>query len=81
MASALAARRAGTTVVALVNAKDSPLTQAAEHVFPLFAGPERSVAASKSSIASLAAILHLVSAWTDAPVLRRCMEEAPELLA
>jgi len=39
------------------------------------------VAASKSSIASLAAILHLVAAWTDAPVLRRCMEEAPELLA
>jgi glucosamine--fructose-6-phosphate aminotransferase (isomerizing) len=79
--SAHAARRAGATVVALVNAEDSPLTQAAEYVFPLCAGPERSVAASKSFIASLAAILQLVSAWTGEPVLGRCLDEAPELLA
>jgi glucosamine--fructose-6-phosphate aminotransferase (isomerizing) len=81
VSSAEAARRAGATVVALVNTERSPLAQAAEYVFPLCAGPERSVAASKSFIASLAAILQLVAAWTDEPVLRRCLDEAPELLA
>jgi glucosamine--fructose-6-phosphate aminotransferase (isomerizing) len=79
--AAQAARRAGATVAALVNAEDSPLAQCAEFVLPLCAGPERSVAASKSFIASLAAVLQLTAAWTGAPVLQRCLGEAPELLA
>jgi len=81
VAAAQAARRAGATVAVLVNAEDSPLAQCAEFVLPLCAGPERSVAASKSFIASLAGILQLVAAWTEAPVLQRCLLEAPDLLA
>jgi glucosamine--fructose-6-phosphate aminotransferase (isomerizing) len=81
VASAQAARRHGAIVVALVNVEDSPLAQSAEFVFPLCAGPERSVAASKSFIAALAALLQLVAAWTGEPVLKRCIDEAPELLA
>jgi glucosamine--fructose-6-phosphate aminotransferase (isomerizing) len=81
VASAEAARRAGAIVVALVNVEESPLARAAHHVLPLCAGPERSVAASKSFIASLAAILQLVARWSDSSVLQRCLDEAPDLLA
>ena len=52
---------AGALVVALVNAEDSPLARAADHTIPLRAGAETSVAATKSYIASLAAIVQLVA--------------------
>ena len=81
VAAAEAARRAGATVVALVNDEHSPLAQESEFVLPLCAGPELSVAASKSFIAALAAVLQMVSAWTEEPALLRCEQEAPELLA
>ena len=42
--------------------EDSPLARAAHHVIPLRAGVESSVAATKSYIASLAAIVQLVAA-------------------
>jgi glucosamine--fructose-6-phosphate aminotransferase (isomerizing) len=44
----------GAETVAFVNDNDSPLAQAARHSFYLHAGPERSVAATKSFIAQLA---------------------------
>src|SRR5262249_53411307 len=59
LATTESARNAGACVVALVNAEDSPLAAAAHHALPLCAGEERSVAATKSYIASLAALLHL----------------------
>ena len=62
-----APRSAGARIVALVNAETSPLAQLADDLIPLRAGPERSVAATKSYIASLAAIVQLVAEWT-----RRC---------
>ena len=80
LASARAAREAGATVVALVNAEGSPLAALAEHTFPLCAGPEHSVAATKSFLASLAALLHLVAAWTDDAVLLDALRGAPDLL-
>ncbi len=47
--NAEAAKAAGARVVALVNVEDSPLAQLADTVIPLGAGPEKSVAATKSS--------------------------------
>ncbi|HEY0335370.1 MAG TPA: SIS domain-containing protein [Stenotrophomonas sp.] len=68
--NAEAAKAAGARVVALVNVEDSPLAQLAETVIPLGAGPERSVAATKSYLASLAAILQLGALWKqDAPLV------------
>ena len=81
VASAEAARRAGATVVALVNDEHSPLARGSEFVLPLCAGPELSVAASKSFIASLAGVMQIVSAWTQEPALQRCESEASEALA
>ena len=59
------ARRAGAVTAAIVNDAASPLAAAAEIVLPLAAGPERSVAATKSFVASLAALLRMTAAWTD----------------
>lgn len=68
--NASAAADAGARVVAIVNAEDSPLAALADTVIPLHAGPERSVAATKSYLGSLAAILQLAAYWkNEAPLL------------
>jgi glucosamine--fructose-6-phosphate aminotransferase (isomerizing) len=78
--SAEAAHRAGAEVVALVNVEDSPLAEAADIVIPLRAGAERSVAATKSYLGTLAAILHLVARWKDDAALLDAMHALPEAL-
>lgn len=78
--NAEAARRAGARVVALVNAEHSPLAAIADHVIPLQAGPELSVAATKSFIASLTAVLHLVAHWREDAELLRALRDLPEQL-
>lgn len=78
--SARAAKEAGALVVAIVNDADSPLAEVAEVTLPLLAGPERSVAATKSFIASLLVILGLVAAWTDEDDLNRAAADAPRVL-
>lgn len=80
LASVSAAQRASAYCVALVNAEDSPLAQLADTVLPLRAGPEVSVAATKSYIAALAAVVDLLSAWTNDADLTKALESAPELL-
>ena len=49
----------------------------ADEVFDLAAGPERSVAATKSFIASLAAIARIVAEWSDDDALRSRSARAP----
>ena len=80
LAAAEAARNAGALVLALVNAEDSPLARTAHHAIPLRAGVETSVAATKSYIASLAAIVHLVASWTQDRELHLALEQAPDQL-
>ena len=80
LATTEAARTAGALVVALVNTEDSPLMQIANYAIPLCAGVEHSVAATKSYIASLAAIVHLVAEWTADSALLENLVAAPELL-
>lgn len=74
------ARTAGATIVALVNVQDSPLAQRADHVIALCAGAEKSVAATKSFIASLAAVTHLVSCWAQDQELSAAIRKAPKQL-
>ncbi|MGW8128097.1 MAG: SIS domain-containing protein [Stenotrophomonas sp.] len=79
--NAEAAKAAGARVVALVNVEDSPLAQLADTVIPLGAGAERSVAATKSYLASLAAILQLCAYWRDDPTLIAALDALPAALA
>jgi glucosamine--fructose-6-phosphate aminotransferase (isomerizing) len=73
-------RTAGAWVLALVNDTDSPLADMADEVLGLAAGPERSVAATKSFIASLAAIVRVVAEWSDDDALRGELGGLPGLL-
>lgn len=73
-----AARGAGAMVIAVVNVVDSPLARIAEAVIPLHAGTERSVAATKSYICSLAAILHLTARWSEDARLADALGELPD---
>jgi glucosamine--fructose-6-phosphate aminotransferase (isomerizing) len=78
--AARAARAAGAHVAAFVNAPDSPLADAADSVVPLRAGAERSVAATKSCLGAMAAILHLVALWSDDRSLLGALDALPEAL-
>jgi len=81
LAAVASARAAGARIVALVNAETSPLAQLADELLPLHAGPERSVAATKSYLASLSAIVQLVAVWSRDTSLVGALEQLPQLLA
>lgn len=74
------ARRAGALTVAFVNKEASPLAQTAEVVFPLWAAPEEAVAATKSYLATLAALIQLVAHWSDNKNLKDALPLLPEAL-
>jgi glutamine---fructose-6-phosphate transaminase (isomerizing) len=78
LASAKAARKSGACLVALVNAPDSPLARLADVELPLWAGPELSVAATKSYLASLAALAQVVAAWTEDSELQSALATLPD---
>jgi glucosamine--fructose-6-phosphate aminotransferase (isomerizing) len=80
LASVGGARASGATVLALCNRTDSPLVAAADHVIPLHAGSELSVAATKSYLASLAALARLVAAWTNNSAMKSALADLPWLL-
>ena len=80
VATAAMARTSGAITVAIVNDTGSPLAQACEIVLPLEAGPELSVAASKSFIASLAVLLRLAAAWTDDAAMQASLDRLPARL-
>jgi glucosamine--fructose-6-phosphate aminotransferase (isomerizing) len=75
--SAQAAKAAGAQVVALVNDTDSPLAHWADTVVPLHAGPERSVAATKSYLATLSAVLQLTACWSGDQALQAALDRLP----
>lgn len=80
ISAAEAAKKAGATVVALVNEEEAPLMQWADFALPLCAGAEHSVAATKSYIASLAAVIHLVAAWAGDEALLVELQAAADKL-
>jgi glucosamine--fructose-6-phosphate aminotransferase (isomerizing) len=67
-------------VVALVNSEDSPLADIAAAHRAAVRGRGTSVAATKSFIASLGALLHLVGAWSNDTALLDALRGAPALL-
>jgi glucosamine--fructose-6-phosphate aminotransferase (isomerizing) len=73
--------RAGATTVAFINDVQSPLAAVCPHVVPLCAGVERSVAATKSFIATLAAVARLVAHWQNDVPLLRALATLPERLS
>ena len=74
------ARASGALVVGLINAPSSPLAASCDHVIPLCAGPETSVAASKTFLLASLAFLQLAAAWTDEPSLHDAATRLPDAL-
>lgn len=80
IAAAQDARRQGALVVAIVNDEASPLAQMADICIPIHAGPETSVAATKSFIGTLVALTHLVAEWSGDPALTAALPEVGSIL-
>ena len=75
-----ALRKAGALTVAAVNAPNSPLADACEFHLPLMAGPELSVAATKSYIAMLSISAQLVAHWQKDDALLGALNTLPDAL-
>jgi glutamine---fructose-6-phosphate transaminase (isomerizing) len=76
-----AAKRAGALTLALVNDVSSPLATSADCLLPIHAGPEKSVAATKSMIATLAAGAALIAEWRQDAALSAALFKLPALLS
>ena len=75
------AKRGGALTAAIVNDIESPLAKICDIPLPMAAGPELSVAATKTFIATLAVFLRLTAAWTDDEAMREAIERLPARLA
>lgn len=80
LATVEAQRAAGAQIVALVNEESSPLAAMADTLIALKAGPERSVAATKSCLTAMAALVALVAAITGDPALSDAVVALPATL-
>jgi glucosamine--fructose-6-phosphate aminotransferase (isomerizing) len=80
LASVAAAKAAGATILVLCNSPDAPLIAAADMVVALRAGIETSVAATKSYLATLAALIRIVAAWTQDAALESAVATLPALM-
>lgn len=76
-----AAKKGGATTIAVVNVVDSPLGNAADVVLALHAGEEKSVAATKSFIAAVAALSGVVASASGDTNLQAGLQRLPEALA
>ncbi len=81
LAMARAAREAGALTVALTNDVASPLAAAVDHPLALHAGPERSVAATKTFVTSAVAGLWLIAEWAGDAALLAAIAALPGHLA
>ncbi|MER2491064.1 glucosamine-6-phosphate deaminase NagB-II [Catenovulum sediminis] len=74
------AKAAGALTVALVNDESSPLAQNADFLLPLNAGVETAVAATKSYLCTLSAVLQLVAHWKQDQSLHLALDVLPKQL-
>ena len=74
------ARRSGALTFALTNTVGSPLAAAAEHMVALRSGEEKSVAATKTFVASIVAGLGILGNWLEDKALLAALDSLPRLL-
>lgn len=75
-----AARAGGALVVGFINDEAAPLAALCDVALPLCAGPETSVAATKSFLLSGLAFLQLVAHWSGDPALAEAAAALPGAL-
>ncbi len=74
-------RKQGRPTLAITNDGASPLAQAADHVIELHAGPEQSVAATKTYTAQLTILALLAAAWSGDAARLAAVRHLPEAIA
>jgi glutamine---fructose-6-phosphate transaminase (isomerizing) len=74
-------KRQGRPTLAITNDGRSPLAAAADHVIEIHAGPERSVAATKTYTAQLTVMAMLAAAWSAQPERLAELRRLPDALA
>lgn len=74
------ARKSGALTVAFLNQTDSPIAKAAEYIIPLHAGVEVAVAATKTYLATLGALIQFTALLTQDQILQQQLAELPERL-
>lgn len=72
-----AARNGGASTIAILNETDSPVGLKADTVLPILAGPEYAVAATKSFVGSLFAILGFIAGLTGDKKLEAALRDFP----
>ena len=75
------ARRGGSLTIALTNVIASPLARESIAALDMLAGPELSVAATKSFVNSAVAGLLILAEWTGNLVLKNAIEALPQALS
>ncbi|MBQ4888585.1 SIS domain-containing protein [Shewanella sp. MMG014] len=80
LAQARMAKNAGAFCVALVNDETAPIKDIVDVVLPLRAGEEKAVAATKSYLATLSAIVQLTAEWTQSESLAAAVDSMPKAL-
>ncbi len=78
---AISARASGAVTTCITNDAGSELAQACEFVLPMEAGPELSIPATKTFIASLSALARLTAVWAQDEALLAALRRLPERLA
>jgi len=79
-AAVAGARDGGALTLGVTNAADSALAHTVDIVIEMGAGPELAVAATKTFLLSLTALLHLIAEWTRDSALVAALEELPATL-
>jgi glutamine---fructose-6-phosphate transaminase (isomerizing) len=75
------ARDGGALTYAISNSPDSPLAQASDVSIDILAGPEKSVAATKTFVASAVAGLALLAHWVNDTALLSALARLPQSLS
>lgn len=75
------ARAGGALTLAVTNHSDSPLANASHRTLDIHAGPELSVAATKTFVTSVVSLVSFIAEWTKDRELNTAIAQLPEHLA
>lgn len=75
------AKSCGALTVAIVNDEESPLAVTADVMLPMAAGPELSVAATKTFVSSLNGLARLTALWAGDVALLAALDRLPQRTA
>lgn len=74
------AKKSGAFCIAIINDETSPIVDQVDAVLPIMAGSEKAVAATKSYLLTLSALLQLIASWGQDKELENAIENLPDIM-